>query len=96
MTVIAIDYDGTYATNKVFWHDFVHRAIASGYPVVCVTGRTEQQRIDEDLLMMVVYAGDRYKADALRDRLGVDGDVIWIDNEPGHIEPPKKLDWSGA
>ena len=86
--LIAIDYDNTYTADPEWWDEVIRSGQERGHTIVCVTGRTEPP----NLPIRVICAGDEYKRDAVR-RSGLRIDV-WIDDEPGHIEPGRKLDWS--
>lgn len=86
---IAIDYDGTFTLDPDLWHDFIRRVKLRGHVVICVTGRKPSQPVE--LPIPVVYAPDGYKRHAAEQHnYTVD---VWIDNEPGFIEPTKVLEF---
>lgn len=87
---IGIDYDGTITADPVFWFGFITHAVKCGHGVVVVTGRKEDERPPVGNLP-IVFCGDEYKRRAA-ERAGYEID-IWIDDEPGHIEPSRKLEW---
>lgn len=91
--LIAIDYDDTITLDRAFWSQFIDMAIDSGHQIIIATGR----KVSEPVMMPgveVVYAGDELKRVAC-ERAGYQVD-IWIDDEPGHIEPCRKLQWDGG
>lgn len=86
--VIGIDYDGTITADPAFWFGFATLARKHGHQVVVVTGRIEPPPVGT---LPVVCCGNEYKRRAA-ERAGWAVD-IWIDDEPGHIEPGRKLAW---
>jgi len=88
--VIGIDYDGTITLAPDFWLEFINAAMNEGNKVIIVTGREASQPIKVHGIP-VVYAGDTFKREAAENE-GYFVDV-WIDDEPGHIEPCRKLEW---
>lgn len=93
--IISIDYDHTYTADPELWRQFIRSCQFHGHTVICTTGRKERPSGREVTLppeIPVICAHNEWKALAAA-RLGFDVDV-WIDDEPGHIEPPRKLDWS--
>ena len=71
------------------WSNVIMLFQQRGHTVVCVTNRAlPQSQLDaimNSLSVKVVYAGDRYKRDALQEDLNMKAD-IWIDDMPGTIE----------
>ncbi|MBL4682537.1 MAG: hypothetical protein JKY88_17705 [Pseudomonadales bacterium] len=92
--LIAIDYDKTITADRLFWHEFLGMVRSRGHYAIVATGRKSTAPIDDGtkrLVMSVVYCGDRMKSWAV-EQAGYNVD-IWIDDEPGHIEPQRKLSW---
>ncbi len=88
---IGLDHDGTYTVDPYLWDLFIETAIARGHVVYCVTGRSGlMDKVVMREEVEVIYTGDDYKAQHL-EKLGIHIDV-WIDNEPGVIEPGRKLE----
>lgn len=90
--LIAIDYDKTYTADPAFFDDMVQIAKHHGHKFICATGRKNKLADDERKpLMEIVYCGDELKS-VVAKKLGYKVD-IWIDDEPGTIEPTRKLEW---
>lgn len=88
--IIAIDYDGTYATDPVLFNSIINLFKAAGHTVICVTGRSAgamgQPVLDSiGKLVPVVFAGTEWKARAAQ-QAGYTVS-IWIDDMPGMISP---------
>lgn len=90
---IAIDIDGTFDRDPLFWQTIMHHARLSGHDVIVVTGA--KQPADKLTRLgipanvpVLVSAGEFKRGTAQRHGYSVD---IWIDNEPGTIEPAKIL-----
>ena len=88
MSNISIDYDNTYTADPCVWSFFIGTAKGAGHSVYCTTNRAlPDSELDEIMAILevpVVYAGDRYKEDAILEDLNVKID-IWIDDMPGTI-----------
>lgn len=86
---IGLDYDNTITRDFQLWEIFVDLCLNRGHEVIIVTGRAPDQPISFKTDLPVVYAGNQWKSSAARS----EGHLIdvWIDDEPGHIEPSKKL-----
>jgi len=89
--IIALDYDGTYAVDPVFWNKFILDAEDAGHKVICVTGRDDREDFAKPVLAsigklcQVIFAGSKWKSDAAKEA-GWKVDV-WIDDMPGMISP---------
>lgn len=92
---IAIDIDGTWTLDPWFWNKFYWNAVEQDYNIYVVTGRTkppdenETRRLMLDAIKIICCGPHEFKKDVLA-RLNIFPD-IWIDNEPGTIEPQRKL-----
>lgn len=89
--LIAIDYDHTYSADSKFWKIVIGLGRNYGHEFVMVTGREPEDKITITCNIPIVYAGDELKRKAAK-KAGYDVD-IWIDDEPGTIEPCRKLLW---
>lgn len=92
--IVAIDYDRTFNSDPDLWSRVISVIRECGYEVVCITGRREPPGEHEPPLpegVEVICAPDSYKAIAAADAgLNIN---IWIDDMPGYIEPPRRLQW---
>lgn len=90
--LIALDYDDTYSLDGNFWDQVVEIGRRHGHEFVCVTGRSEPPGSHERCVPMpVVCAPSEFKRQAAA-RAGFVVDV-WIDNEPGTVEPARILEF---
>lgn len=90
---IAFDIDGTWDCDPCLFYDVAIKFRISGWDVVVVTGREQPQVKLQGLGIIdfpVVVSGPKFKEQAAIDA-GYNVD-IWIDNEPGTIQPTKILD----
>lgn len=78
MSLIALDYDGTYTADPALWSRFVADAQSAGHRVVCVTMRTPQEAIS--MPCEVIYTS-RYAKLPFTLELGLSVN-IWIDDMP--------------
>lgn len=89
MTVISLDYDGTYTADPELWLEFIKRAHERGHKVVCVTMRYlhEIQGADFDPrlkeLVEVFPTSRKAKKQFMRTK-GWHID-IWIDDNPDFL-----------
>ena len=85
---IAIDYDNTFTADVMMWTHVVNEFICAGHTVMCVTNRAlpsdTLDAVMENLGIDVIYAGDRFKRDAVWEDAAMVID-IWIDDIPGTI-----------
>ena len=90
--LIALDYDGTYTADPVFWDTFIVSARVHGHTVVCITMRHEHEEHGESAAVLedmeahgiqVVFTGRQAKR-AFAEALGIVPDV-WIDDNPHWI-----------
>lgn len=92
---IALDFDGTYTEDPIFWHLFLKNAAMRNHDVYIVTFRTPQmsdKRL-QDLQaagVPVFYTSRTPKMKYMQD-LGIPIDV-WIDDNPGLIV--NESDWT--
>ena len=87
--IIGIDFDGTITRDPDLWYAFIAAARQRGHAVIVVTGRKERPPVPNALA--VIHARGDFKCAAAR-RAGFKVDV-WIDDEPGLIEPQRMLEW---
>ena len=91
---IAFDYDGTYSADVDTWRNVVSLLKDAGHRVICVTGRRASQEVPSGIAKSfdaVIYAENEFKEKAAQwARENVD---IWIDDNPGTIQPQKVLNW---
>ena len=85
--LIALDYDGTYTVDPVFWGEFVRMARKRGHEVILVTNRSEVEK-DAGIIMLsknnkVYFTAGRAK-EKYMDEAGIKPD-IWIDDSPYFI-----------
>lgn len=90
---IAIDIDGTFDKDKEFWLTVMLMAMIRNHRVIVVTGSKQPQAKIESLslqtaIILTCQPGEFKKDCALRHGYSVS---VWIDNEPGTIEPSKIL-----
>jgi len=80
----AIDFDGTFSADPPLFRDIVGLMKSHGHKVVMVTGRSNDQGGEIDVLvgdlMPVIFAGREWKKMAAFNA-GYDVDV-WIDDNP--------------
>lgn len=91
--LIAIDWDNTYSADPKTFDSIIAMLIASDHEVIFVTGRSYKQAVDSSAWpdLTVVYTNGKYKRKTCEKLLlFVD---IWIDDEPGMIEPGRILEW---
>lgn len=79
---IALDYDGTYTRDPVFWGSFISQCRGHGHEVRIVTARTEAM-IDFDVGLPIIACGFVPKR-TFCNQLGWFPD-IWIDDQPEFI-----------
>ena len=77
--LIAIDYDGTYTLDKIFWNDFIVMSRKSGHEIICPTMRYQSEPI-LDMDCKIIYTGRKAKIAYLLG-LGIVPN-IWIDDNP--------------
>ncbi len=87
--IIGIDYDGTITADPEMWYALIATAKKRGHTVIVVTGREDRPPVPEGI--EVIHARGVFKRTAAR-RAGYRVDV-WIDDEPGLIEPQRLLMW---
>lgn len=84
---IALDYDGTFTADPVFWLRFVRNALDAGHVVYCVTMLEPHQTHDMDFelqcMVKVITTSSKAKKPFV-DALGIKID-IWIDDRPDWI-----------
>ena len=86
---IAIDYDGTFTKDPLFFDDLVTLVDAYSHQAVLVTSREDRGAMGDDVreavgnIMPIVFAGSRPKREAAREA-GFRVDV-WIDDMPETI-----------
>jgi hypothetical protein len=87
--LIALDYDGTYTADPVFWDTFIVSARVHGHTVVCITMRHEHEEHGESAAVLedmeahgiqVMFTG-RLAKRAFAAAKGLHPDV-WIDDSP--------------
>ncbi len=82
MSIIALDYDGTYTDDPVLWELFIKNALNCGHTVLCITMRyPETEKI---ALNIPVYYTKRQSKMNFCKANNIDID-IWIDDKPGWI-----------
>lgn len=90
---IAIDYDGTWTADPAAFRAIVETLHARGHHVIIATGRTEwsddMHRGQIPATVPIHYTAGHPKRAALAAQ-GIHPH-IWIDNEPGTIEPSRHL-----
>jgi len=88
---IAIDFDKTWTRDPWFWRNFSLTCKLNNYKLYIVTRRSandELQRLDNDIDdEPIIYCNGEFKR-LHCERLGIKID-IWIDDEPGTIEPQR-------
>ncbi len=92
--VFGIDYDNTITRDRELFETIIKTFLDSNHKVLVVTGRNESEPIDthfKNLVTDVVYCSNEFKSTVTK-KLGYKVD-IWLDDEPGHIEPQRKLYW---
>jgi len=88
---ISIDLDKTWTADPSLFLSFSKLAKSLGHKVIICTRRqelseTERQRLQIPSFVMIYFASYGFKRDAVP--FPVD---IWIDDEPGTIEPQRLL-----
>ena len=94
---IGIDWDGTITEDPQLFWAFAELAKNIGHTVYVVTGRPSSHPIEDDHWFSdieFIYTDGEYKKQYCEAQ-GINIDV-WIDNEPGYIEPGRKLDWENG
>lgn len=90
---IAFDIDGCWSLAPLMWLRFYINAKGVGNICIFVTGREQPREKLERLSIpdnaIIIVSGSRFKKQAALDA-GYSVD-IWIDNEPGTIEPARIL-----
>jgi hypothetical protein len=84
MSLIALDYDGTYTADPQLWDSFIAMASGRGHQVVCATMRYDSEPID--VPCEVIYTARQPKMAALA-ALGI-LPAIWIDDQPHFLVMP--------
>lgn len=91
---IAIDYDHTYTRDPTLWVNLAKEANKAGHLVIMVTGR----RPDDPVTVCPIFSTVLYTSGELKreyvERYGFKIDV-WVDDEPGTIEPCRILQFDG-
>ena len=100
-TLIVIDYDETYTTDKMLWDLFITTALSYQHQVICCTLRfAELEQLNQDIIndmgkhgIPIVYAGEaKDKWQALKDAGYKPNNAIWIDDKPMFICINRSLD----
>ena len=94
--IIAIDWDKTITAHPSCFIEVIQVFKKWGHDVIIATGRKGiHDKIEAPHFWgtQIFYCGDRYKKDVVREYLPHD-EIIWIDDEPGHIEPSRKLNFN--
>ena len=78
MSVVALDYDGTYTAMPAVWDRFIEAAQNAGHRVVCVTMRHPTEPVN--VPCEVIYTSRQAKL-LFTQRLGLTVN-IWIDDMP--------------
>ena len=83
MKTIALDYDGTYTDNPIFWDQVVRIANENNQPLIVVTARHGDEAVEVAHQFpnnLVYYTSGMAKKKFLKmHRYGKKG-IIWIDN----------------
>ena len=82
--LIALDYDGTYTEDPIFWNLFIKNSIYHDHEVICVTMRydNDAERI-KDFPGNIIYTGRTAKQNyTLQHNINID---VWIDDSPQWI-----------
>jgi len=90
---IAIDFDGTWTADSGAWMFFYHFMHDRGHTIIIVTGRevwtSDMSRHSLPDKIAIVFCNNKPKEqEAIRNGYKVD---IWIDDNPGSIQPFKFL-----
>jgi hypothetical protein len=95
MKTLAIDIDGTWDTDPELFYDvFVQFYWAKGWKVIIVTGSPQPEeklrrlQVPAHLPIITCQPGQFKRDAALAAGYNV---TVWMDNEPGTIEPQRKL-----
>lgn len=102
MSIIVIDFDGTYTADPELWDVFLVAARERGHKIICATMRHEDLEGDEvkealaDKVDKIIFTGREAKHSIVQTALLNDGydliDVvqrmIWIDDNPHWIHNP--------
>lgn len=91
--IIAIDIDGTWTLDPAFFCSFAGFAESLNHQVIIVTGSEQPPAKLSSLglhsaTILICQRGEFKRDCALRHGFSVD---VWIDNEPGTIEPQRVL-----
>jgi len=91
---IALDFDGTFDLDPIFWETFIQEAQSRGHTVYLVTNNNDSEYIYsamEDLLpyYQIFFSENIAKKDFMESQ-GIKID-IWIDNEPEYILEDKPI-----
>lgn len=89
---IAIDFDNTWTADAALWKQFADDAKKRGHDVIIVTARngwSDDMFRHYDGEVPLYYTGGKLKRHAM-EFVGIPVD-IWIDDQPGTIEPCRKL-----
>lgn len=91
---IAIDFDKTWTADPALWSGFAETAFARGHEVIIVTRRSEipfdelkANLVNRRLAEEYVTCDMAFKRETM-ESLGYTVD-IWVDDEPGTIEPQR-------
>ena len=85
MKTIALDYDGTYTDNPIFWDQVVKIANETNQPLIVVTARHGDQAevvFRQFPCNKVYYTSGMAKKKFLKIYKYGKKDIIWIDNDP--------------
>jgi predicted glycosyltransferase involved in capsule biosynthesis len=80
---IALDWDGTYTRNPMFWDTFIQLCLRNMVDVRVVTMRLDRNRIEAPITIPVIYTNMTSKREYC-DKIGWFPD-IWIDDSPEFI-----------
>lgn len=95
---IAIDFDGTWTLDPWFWSNFADSCFDVGHQLFLVTRRRPDEPIDRianylhHTPVQFIYCSGEFKR-VHCESVGIKID-IWIDDEPGTIEPQRLLNSS--
>ena len=91
--LIGIDWDKTYTADAAYWYAVMKLGQDYGHEYLIVTGRNKSHAINRDsgcCAIDVLYTDGELKR-GFAEKAGYQVD-IWVDDEPGYIEPCRKLD----
>lgn len=93
--VLAIDYDGTWTRDPVFFREMVERAKAKGHTCVLVTGRSDEAQWGAEVrreigdLMPILFCANKWKRPILDawlvDRRMAGAHVVSVDDSPEYF-----------